>query len=512
MAMKEKKEDYRLAAIMFTDIYGFSRMMEKNERKMLALLNEHNSIIEKLVKQHNGHVIKTIGDAYLVDFNNTVHAVQCGVDIQKALHDFNINRPFEEQLFLRIGVHLGDIWFFENDALGEGINIASRLQGLARPGRIVISHDVYNLVFNKLDIEIFSLGKAKLKNITKEIFAYEIPTEASADFTKVHPEALDFHDEKSGIEEPQPGRHARHANKPVDPATSSSESEQDFQSQIIAKLKNVGTRMKKSKLQLMFQKIPRGTFDDMMRKLADEGIVTRVETPEGQVEFGLGDFRFSRKHGPEKPVAQTAGRRKRKLDRMIGSTFGAVLFLIGGFFLCSWAETEYTPGIHWARFVLLGWSAAVLAKIATVFIPIIQRNQLNRLPDDITEEQWGILRKLQRTRIGWVLHFRSWVSAGGWMYILACILSAEFLKTVTAFHALVFITTHSAWKMVMSNPYYKMFSPLVPTAFAVILAVWGIGLLVHLGAVIGRSHSLKHDLEDTDFSFRSHLESMDAEE
>ncbi|MCX7024320.1 MAG: 2TM domain-containing protein [Spirochaetes bacterium] len=170
-----EQKDYRLAAIMYTDIAGFSRMMEKDETGTLKLLHIHNALITEIVQRHHGTVIKTIGDAFLIDFRNTVEALQSALEVQDKLYVHNKENP-DLPLLVRIGIHLGDIYFFENDALGEGINIAARLQSLAHPGCICFSQDVYNQVLNKLDFAAAKLGKVSLKNITKEVHAYEITT------------------------------------------------------------------------------------------------------------------------------------------------------------------------------------------------------------------------------------------------------------------------------------------------------------------------------------------------
>lgn len=179
-----EQKDYRLAAIMYTDIVGFSRMMEQNESGTLELLHLHNAIVTQLAEKRHGTVIKTIGDAFLVDFRNTVEALQCAMDIQEALYTHNKANP-GKILLLRIGLHLGDIYFFENDALGEGINIASRLQSFAKPGCVCFSQDVYNQVINKIDFRAEKLGRVSLKNITKEIHAYEI-TSPNVEFDPDH--------------------------------------------------------------------------------------------------------------------------------------------------------------------------------------------------------------------------------------------------------------------------------------------------------------------------------------
>lgn len=170
-----ERKDYRLAAILYTDIAGFSKMMEKNEARTLELLHAHNALIEDVVARRGGTVIKTIGDAFLIDFKNTVDALQAAIEIQYKLYERNKENP-DLPLLVRIGAHLGDINFYDNDALGEGINIAARLQAIAHPGCIVMSHDVYTLVLNKVDFAAEKLGKVSLKNITKEIQAYEIAT------------------------------------------------------------------------------------------------------------------------------------------------------------------------------------------------------------------------------------------------------------------------------------------------------------------------------------------------
>lgn len=173
-------KEYRLAAVMFTDIVGFSRMMEADEAGTLTLMDYHNKVVRESVQVFGGSVIKTIGDAFLVEFPNANNAVRCGIEIQKVLENYNASSP-KQNLVLRVGVHLGDIYFFENDALGEGINIASRLQSVCKPGRICISQDVYNLVSNKLDTPIKPLGKVSLKNISRDIHAFEILTNGASD-------------------------------------------------------------------------------------------------------------------------------------------------------------------------------------------------------------------------------------------------------------------------------------------------------------------------------------------
>ena len=168
-------ETRHLAAIMFTDIVGFSRQMGADEARMLRLLEIHNQIIQQAVSVHHDHVIKTVGDAFLVDFPSVVHAVQCAQAIQTQLRMHNTEQEKTDQIHVRIGIHLGDIVQREGDVFGDGVNVASRLQALAEPDTICISQAVYKEVEKKLDLgTVVSLGKPKLKNIAERFAVYAL--------------------------------------------------------------------------------------------------------------------------------------------------------------------------------------------------------------------------------------------------------------------------------------------------------------------------------------------------
>ncbi len=170
-----RAETRRLAAIMFTDIVGFSWQMGVDEARMLRLLEVHNQIVQQAVSVHHGHVIKTIGDAFLVDFPSVVHAVQCAQQIHAQLRTHNSEKEKTEQLHVRIGIYLGDIVQRDGDVFGDGVNIASRLQALAEPDTICISQVVYREVEKKLPLgTVVSLGKPKLKNIAERFHVYAL--------------------------------------------------------------------------------------------------------------------------------------------------------------------------------------------------------------------------------------------------------------------------------------------------------------------------------------------------
>ncbi|HJY81747.1 MAG TPA: adenylate/guanylate cyclase domain-containing protein, partial [Candidatus Binatia bacterium] len=172
-------ETRRLAAIMFTDIVGFSRQMGADEARTLRLLTAHNQIVEQAVAAHKGTVIKTVGDAFLVDFPSVVNAVQCGQQIQAQFRTHNAEKETNEQIHIRIGIHLGDIVQRDGDVFGDGVNVASRLQALAEPDTICISHVVYREVEKKLSLGVVvSLGRPKLKNIVQREPVYALLSEA----------------------------------------------------------------------------------------------------------------------------------------------------------------------------------------------------------------------------------------------------------------------------------------------------------------------------------------------
>src|SRR2546426_10045014 len=168
-------EQRRLAAIMFTDIAGFSRQMGRNEARTLRLLDTHNQIIHKAVIAHHGTVIKTVGDAFLVDFPSVVHAVQGAQQIQAQFRTHNTEQEPAEQIHVRIGIHLGDIVQKEGDVFGDGVNIAKRLQELAEPDSVCLSQVVYQEVVKKLALgTVVSLGQPRLKNIAARFPVYAL--------------------------------------------------------------------------------------------------------------------------------------------------------------------------------------------------------------------------------------------------------------------------------------------------------------------------------------------------
>jgi len=156
----------QLKAIMFTDIKGFSAMMGADEERTIRLVTEHRELIRDILPRHNGHEHETIGDAFVVLFDSAVQAVQCAAEIQGELRELNDARPKDEQIWIRIGIHLGDIVLQDGDIYGDGVNIAARVEPQAEPGGICITQDVYLQVQKKVGMRAVSIGTRELKNIT----------------------------------------------------------------------------------------------------------------------------------------------------------------------------------------------------------------------------------------------------------------------------------------------------------------------------------------------------------
>jgi len=164
----------KLAAIMFTDMVGYSALSNSNEKKAIALLEEHRSILREQFPKYRGREIKTIGDAFLVEYSSSLESINSAIAIQKSLDILNTTRDNDDKINLRIGIHLGDILKSEDDVHGDGVNIASRIEPFADSGGICISQQIYDQVKNKVNFELESLGKKDLKNISQPVELFRV--------------------------------------------------------------------------------------------------------------------------------------------------------------------------------------------------------------------------------------------------------------------------------------------------------------------------------------------------
>jgi class 3 adenylate cyclase/KaiC/GvpD/RAD55 family RecA-like ATPase len=166
----------RLAAIVFTDMVGYTALSQINEPLALQLLNEHREILRCIFSKFHGKEIKTIGDGFLVEFASALDAVECAYQIQQTLGELNLDRPLNRRILLRIGIHLGDVIHDERgDLHGDAVNIASRIESVATPGSICISEQVFAQVRNKFSGGIISkLPPQKLKNVGIPLDIYRV--------------------------------------------------------------------------------------------------------------------------------------------------------------------------------------------------------------------------------------------------------------------------------------------------------------------------------------------------
>ena len=164
----------RLAAIMFTDIVGFTALGQKNEALSLELLEEERARLRPIFQRQGGKEIKTLGDGFLVEFTNALEAVRCAYEIQRMSREANYSRPSERRVLLRVGVHLGDVVEAGGDISGDAVNIASRIEPLADAGGVCITRQVYDQVQNKFELPLTSVGAKPLKNVSTPIEVFKV--------------------------------------------------------------------------------------------------------------------------------------------------------------------------------------------------------------------------------------------------------------------------------------------------------------------------------------------------
>jgi adenylate cyclase len=183
MAIGSERVARRLAAIFAADVAGYSRLMGQDEVGTLQALTAHREIMDQLIGDYGGRIANTAGDSVLAEFPSAVDAVVCAVEVQKALEGLNEGADNEHPLRFRIGVHIGDVMIRGGDLLGDGVNIAARLQALADPGGVCVSSEVHRHVRKTSSLTFKDLGEQQVKNIDEPIRAFAavlVPAECLA--------------------------------------------------------------------------------------------------------------------------------------------------------------------------------------------------------------------------------------------------------------------------------------------------------------------------------------------
>src|SRR6202167_172808 len=169
-------ETRKIAAILVADVVGYSRLAGADEDRTLSRLRGLRSdLIDPAIAAHHGRIVKRTGDGSLVEFRSVVDAVRCAIEVQNAMIERNAGVPEDRRIVFRIGIHIGDVFEeSDGDLMGDGVNIAARLEGIAKPGAICLSEDAYRQVKGRLDLAVSDLDPIQLKNIAEPIRVYSL--------------------------------------------------------------------------------------------------------------------------------------------------------------------------------------------------------------------------------------------------------------------------------------------------------------------------------------------------
>jgi adenylate cyclase len=172
----EQRVQRRLAAILAADVAGYSRLTGADEEGTITRLRAlRRELIDPTVASHGGRIVKTTGDGILIEFASVVDAVRCAVEVQRGMTTRDADMPADQRIEFRVGIHLGDVVVDGDDLLGDGVNVAARLEGIAEPGAICLSGDAYRQVRGKVDLAVRDLGEQQLKNIREPVRVYALP-------------------------------------------------------------------------------------------------------------------------------------------------------------------------------------------------------------------------------------------------------------------------------------------------------------------------------------------------
>jgi adenylate cyclase len=175
-----KRQSRRLAAILAADIAGYSALVGADETRTVRDLKDHQVVVLPMIGQFGGRIIDTAGDGILAEFASVVSAVECALALQKVMAERNAKVEQSRRMQFRISVNVGDVIYDETRIYGDGVNVAARLEGIAKPGGICLSEDAYRQVRGKLDVPIADAGKQRLKNIANPVRVYRIEPSAAS--------------------------------------------------------------------------------------------------------------------------------------------------------------------------------------------------------------------------------------------------------------------------------------------------------------------------------------------
>jgi class 3 adenylate cyclase len=425
-------KDYRLAAVMFTDIVGFSRMMGEDEQGTLQVLDFHNNLVREEVTKHRGSVIKTIGDAFLAQFQTALDAVKCSIAVQDGLRQYNESKLGKE-IRVRIGVHLGDIYFYENDALGEGINIASRLQSITEPGHITISREVYSQVSGKLAMKVEGRGQVQLKNITREVHAYEIipggeDNDSSAYRKAQQAQQAPVAEPVARPSDPEPAAQVAPSAPSRGPAPSFRDVRDEWRSlrsqikdEVKAELRGGPERWKDVKDQI------RDEFHRSRSSFQGPGATVTFD-PASVVKEIFRDPLDDLKREDGTPASAYQIYREKRLRQAAkgGGGFRGHFIpfaAVNGFLALINLTTS--PEFLWFLFPLGGWGIGLLSHAAGFVAGQLTAGELRRL-DDASDEDFRVIKKYQDSRGGFLGHFVSNAAVSAFLIMIGLVTGGGF--------------------------------------------------------------------------------------
>ena len=174
-SLTKERVERRLVAMLAADVAGYSRLMGADEEGTLVQLKAcRKTVFAPKIAEHRGRIVKTTGDGMLVEFASAVDTVRCATEVQRSMAEQNAAVPQDQRIEFRIGIHVGDIIFDDNDIFGDGVNIAARLEGIAEPGGVCMSDDAYRQVRGKIEVACDDMRPQSLKNIAEPMRAWRV--------------------------------------------------------------------------------------------------------------------------------------------------------------------------------------------------------------------------------------------------------------------------------------------------------------------------------------------------
>jgi class 3 adenylate cyclase len=481
--MEQKNEDFRLSAIMSVNIHDFEKMLDLDRSHALSFLKKYNDVIKDSIISHDGRIIKSSGDEIIADFKNVSDSVGCSMEIQRKISGLNGSNAGGKKYFLRTGIHYGNIWFFENDAIGDAINTASSLRSVSKPGKICISRDVFDRITHKTGIEISGIGSVRFSNNNSGINAYEINTDSYAEY-------LDYI-KKSGLSSEE----FKSAGNGTD--------EESIKSSIINKLKLGNSRIPFENLQKLFS-ISDESLNSILNGLIDKGIITRIEKQNGEAEYV---FDHPMNNIPKKRRKNVADRIEKKMKyvretrkSLIPNIISYLIFIPVLYFI----NMRYSPQFWWFLFPAVGWGIGIIQHFFRFIKSFGEKRILENVNDGMTDEQYKYLDRIIETDKSMISHTAGFAAGSALLFAANKLINFETFKNIFSTDFMmkhlpsdIFnrISAEGFLRKITSPDFTNMFGFLNSDWYIYPVAVWGILLSLYLFRSFVKRMGLKRKLK-----------------